>query len=67
MEPESPDSMAEGLLTLIHDVSLREKIGENARKLILNKYTWEHNAKNIANICCLTLEKQRLEKKTYKI
>ncbi|MBW2310381.1 MAG: glycosyltransferase family 4 protein [Deltaproteobacteria bacterium] len=63
VEPESPSSMAEGLLTLIHDASLREKIGSNARKLILNKYTWEHNAKGIADICRLALEKQRLEKK----
>lgn len=63
VEPESPDSMAEGLLTLIDDASLREKIGRNARKLILEKYTWEHNARNIANICRLVFEKQQLKKK----
>ena len=67
VKPESPDSIAEGLLTLINDASLREKIGRSARKLILEKYTWEHNAKGIADICRLILEKQRLEKKTYKI
>lgn len=67
VEPESPDSMAEGLLTLIPDASLREKIGRNARKLILEKYTWEHNAKDIADICRLTLEKQSLGKNIYKV
>jgi glycosyltransferase involved in cell wall biosynthesis len=58
IEPESAISMAEGLLILIQDKSLREKIGKNARELILKKYTWEHNARNIANICRLVLEKK---------
>ena len=58
VEAESPLSMSEGLIMLIRDDSLRKKIGENARELILEKYTWEHNARNIANICRLVLEKK---------
>jgi len=52
-EPESPESMANAFNRLIHDAALRRSIGRNARKLILDKYTWEHNARNIANICRL--------------
>lgn len=63
VKPESPISMAEALLRLLQNKFLRKNIGRNARKLILDKYTWEHNARNIANICHLVLKKHRLKRK----
>ena len=60
IKPESPSSMAKALLMLIRNTFERKKIGRNARRLILSKYTWEHNARNIANICHLVLEKEPL-------
>lgn len=38
---DSPESIAEKITVLLKDKPLREKIGENARNLILAKYGWE--------------------------
>ncbi len=41
-EPENASGIAEALLRLIKDDKLRLKLGKNARKDALNKYTWKH-------------------------
>jgi len=43
--------MAEAMLMLIRNTFKGKIIGRNARRLILDRYTWDHNAHNIANIC----------------
>ena len=39
--PKSPKDMAEGLLKLLNDAPLREKVGVAARNTILTNYTWD--------------------------
>jgi glycosyltransferase involved in cell wall biosynthesis len=43
VEPENPQSIAEGILTLLNDEEMRKKIGENGKKLVF-EYTWEKAA-----------------------
>ena len=39
--PKSPKIMAEAIISLLNDSSMRRKIGEEARKTIETKYTWD--------------------------
>jgi len=45
--PRCPEKMAEIILTLLDDAMLREKIGNAARKTILNSFTWDKIADNV--------------------
>jgi len=45
--PRSPKAMAEIILRLLDDDTLREKIGEAARKTIEKRYTWNRITGNI--------------------
>lgn len=58
-EPESPESMANAFKKLIDDAALRRKIGRNARKLILDKYTWDESARKVFSIARSVLEDQK--------
>lgn len=44
VEPDSPKALADGILTLIEDEALCEKLGEKG-KLMVEEYTWEQSAK----------------------
>lgn len=43
--PDSPDELAEAISKLLMDKQLRESMGENGRKLVVAKYSWEISAK----------------------
>ena len=47
VEPGNKDALCEAIITLKNDKELREKLGRNARKIVLEKYTWEARAKHI--------------------
>lgn len=51
VEAENILSLADALSNLIEDGNLRQSIGSNARKVIKEKYTWEHNAERVAKVC----------------
>lgn len=38
--PRDPKALAEAILTLLNDVKMRKKLGQNARELIVKKYNW---------------------------
>jgi len=42
--PESREDLKEKLLGLITDGSLRERLGKEARKMVVGQFTWEKNA-----------------------
>ena len=44
VEPENPQSFAEGILKLLNNEELAKKMGENGKKIIY-KYSWEETAK----------------------
>jgi glycosyltransferase involved in cell wall biosynthesis len=45
--PRAPENLAEAILTIIEDEKLMKTIGENARKTIEEKYTWDTVSKDI--------------------
>ena len=61
VEVENVLSLADALSMLIKNDKLREKIGKNARRLIKKKYTWEHNAMKIAEVCQLAFNSKTLQ------
>ena len=48
--PQSPEKIAEVMLVLIDNKKLREQLGENGRKLVEEKYSWENTAKEFISI-----------------
>jgi glycosyltransferase involved in cell wall biosynthesis len=51
VEPGRVESLAEGILALVRDKALRDKLGANARAEALAKYTWkEHVAKTASKL-----------------
>jgi glycosyltransferase involved in cell wall biosynthesis len=49
VEPQNPEALAKGILRLMEDVSLREKLVENAYRTI-GEFTWEKAAQKLENI-----------------
>ena len=47
-EPENIDELKEKLFLLITKNYLRRKLGRNARKTILEQFTWYHSASKIS-------------------
>jgi glycosyltransferase involved in cell wall biosynthesis len=58
VKPESPVHMAEALLLLTQNLAMREEIGKNSRKLVIENYTWKHNANRIVQVCNRVVENQ---------
>jgi len=46
---DSPDEFAEYVIKLLSEESLRYKIGKNARKLVIEKYSWESVTEELHN------------------
>lgn len=46
-EPGNVDELTKGLITVINDEDLRKKMGSNARKVVLEKYTWKKHVEKI--------------------
>jgi glycosyltransferase involved in cell wall biosynthesis len=38
--PENPEALANAILMLLNDESLRRRLGQNARRLMVEKYSW---------------------------
>ena len=48
--PDAPDELARAISKLLKDKQLRERMGENGRKLVVSNYSWEHTAKNTIGV-----------------
>ncbi len=55
--PDDRTALKEKLLVLIKDRALREKLGQNARKDVIEKFTWQGNARKTAEIAEKLIEK----------
>lgn len=49
VEPNNIEAVADAIAKLIDDKELRLKLGENARKKVCDKYTWEMHTKKIVD------------------
>lgn len=47
VRPGDPADLAEGLLALVHDTELRERLGAAAREEVVAKYTWLEHTRRI--------------------
>ena len=47
VKPGDPEDLAGGIKRLIDDKTLRESLGENARKEAISKYTWKEHTRRI--------------------
>ena len=50
ISPKNPKELAEKILYLLDNAELRKKLGENARKTIEKRYTWDKVSKNYETI-----------------
>ena len=48
--PEDSTELANGIIKLIKDKELREKMGKNGREMVVNNCTWEHIAKKTIEV-----------------
>jgi glycosyltransferase involved in cell wall biosynthesis len=62
IEPYSSNAMCNAILKLAKDEEFRNKIGEEARKIVLERFTWRHNAEKVLHI----IPKQKSVYKTSK-
>lgn len=54
IDPKNPDEMADKIIALMKNDKERKRIGDNAKKLILENYTWDKIGKILLeNICKL--------------
>ncbi|MCK5561645.1 MAG: glycosyltransferase family 4 protein, partial [Thermoplasmata archaeon] len=51
VNPKHSKEVANAIIKLLKNNNLREQMGKNGRKLVLEKYTWEINATEVSNIC----------------
>ncbi|HSE32389.1 MAG TPA: glycosyltransferase family 4 protein [Pyrinomonadaceae bacterium] len=47
IEPGDPNQLAEGIVRLSRSRELRERLGEKARQVAVERYTWRHNARRV--------------------
>jgi len=47
VRPGDPAALADGLLDLLEDASLRERLGRSAREEVVSKHTWEEHTRRI--------------------
>lgn len=49
VEPGNVSDLAQGILSLVNNKGLREKLGANARREVLEKYTWRQHVAKMMN------------------
>jgi len=60
-EPGNQTEMLDKIKKLLDDAGLRERLGENARKTIMETYTWNDNAQRALEACRYALSKHRTD------
>ncbi len=60
VEPENPWALAEGIVHLLEDGDLREKMGRAGKELVERKYTWNRITEGYLDVFKETLDKAAL-------
>ena len=47
VEPGNVEQLAEAMVRLAKSKELRERLGDNARRVAVEKFTWQHNARRV--------------------
>jgi glycosyltransferase involved in cell wall biosynthesis len=56
-DPEDMDAFIAKVLRLVDDKNLRIRLARNARKTVLEKYTWVGHARTMEGVFCEVIEK----------
>ena len=56
INPHDPSDVAKYVSIILTDEDLRNKMGRNARKRVLENFTWEKIAKDTIDIYCNVME-----------
>jgi len=48
--PDNPEELSKAIIKLLGDKQLRDKMGKNGRKLMVNNYSWEHTARKMIEV-----------------
>ena len=51
VEPENPKELAKAIVTLLNDRKLRNEMGKNGRKYVVENHSWKLVAKRVAEVC----------------
>ena len=57
--PDIQDDLVNKVQVLLNSPDLRKRMGDNARKTVLEKYTWSHHARSIESILLDVLKKRK--------
>jgi len=57
IDPDGDEALLRKTVTLVENEELRKRLGAQARRDLLDNYTWEHHAKKIIAICGEILKK----------
>lgn len=49
--PENPEAMANAILKLLSDESVRKLMGENGRKYVVTNHSWDSVARKVLDVC----------------
>jgi glycosyltransferase involved in cell wall biosynthesis len=56
VNPETPQEVAEAIITLLRDPQLRKEMGEHGRSFIETHHSWKKVARKVAKICELVIQ-----------
>lgn len=51
VDPEKPEEVADAIITLLKDKELREEMGKNGRKYVVENRSWESVARRVEGVC----------------
>ena len=51
VNPEKPEEVRDAIIEILMDEELSKKMGQNGRKVVIERYSWEYTAKMVAEVC----------------
>lgn len=51
VNPEDVDEVSDAIIKLLRDDALRKRMGENGRRIVVEKFSWERVARDVVNVC----------------
>jgi glycosyltransferase involved in cell wall biosynthesis len=56
IKPGSVEEMYNAIVKLAQNEDLRKEMGKQARKIVMENFTWKHNARNVLKLCKETVQ-----------
>lgn len=62
VDPEDPGALANGIIKLLQDPELRQQMGKNGRKYVVENRSWESVARRVAEVCQQAMEEHKAKR-----